>query len=241
MNPSAPQGVPLAQFKRKILLVSANGIPGEPLLHYAMHLSGRTGCEILALTEAAMAQNNGAPDSVEFIVQKGDLTDAVDMVCRDTRRIEFILTDTPQIRQLLAGVVMIPVFGVAVDTLNQPGGTNMSTTTFAARRRPVGKTIFCGCLSAVLYAAYFGNSGFLTPLFSRGGAYAALPIATVFLFSFVHAAFASNFWSLIGIEARTRIEAHKSVSAGDRPTQTKPKQPRVYAHVNPFHNLQIKK
>jgi len=119
----------------------------------------------------------------------------------------------------------------------------MSTTTFAPRRRPVGKTIICGCISAGLYAAYFSHSTLLTPLYARGGAYAVLPIATAFLFSFAHGAFASNFWLLLGIEAKTRVEAHKSVSAGDHPAKTKPKakQPRVYAHVNPFHNLKIKK
>jgi hypothetical protein len=231
----------MGQFKRKILLVSGNGEPGRPFLHYATQLGSRTGCEILALTSAPMAPGNNAPEAIEYIVQQGDLPTAVEKVCRDTRRIEFILTDAPEIRQLLAGVVMIPVFGVAANTLNQPGGAIMSTTTFAKRRRPVAKTIICGCLSAALYAAYFGNSSFLTPLYAHGGAYAALPILTVFVFSFAHGAFASNFWLLLGIEAKTRVEAHKSVSAVDRPTQTKPKQPRVYAHVNPFHNLQIKK
>lgn len=230
----------MAQFERKILLVSGREGPGEPLLHYARQLASRTGCEILALTNTAPPPY-GMPHSVEYIVLQGELTTAVEKICRTTRRIEFILTDMPQIRQQLAGVVMIPVFAVAVNHLNPSGGTIMSTTPQAAHRRPVGKTILFGCLSVALYAAYFGHSGFLTPLFSRGGAYAALPIVSVFLFTFVHAAFASNFWSLLGMEAKKRIEAHETVSAEDRPIRTKPKQVRVYAHVNPFHNIQLKK
>ena len=33
------------------------------------------------------------------------------------------------------------------------------------------------------------------------GMYALLPIATAFLFSFVHGSFTSNFWTAFGIEA----------------------------------------
>ena len=42
--------------------------------------------------------------------------------------------------------------------------------------------------------------------FTKGGIFAALPIVTVFAFSFVHASFASNLWSLLGIEATKKVQ-----------------------------------
>jgi len=74
------------------------------------------------------------------------------------------------------------------------------------RNKPVGKTILWGALSLGLYAAVFSHGTTLTRLFAQGSWYAILPIATVFLFSLVHGAFASYIWSLLGIEARKQLQ-----------------------------------
>jgi hypothetical protein len=69
------------------------------------------------------------------------------------------------------------------------------------KKRPVGKMIAYGVLTGICYALLFLNANFVMEYFSRGAWYAALPIGTAFLFSFVHGAFASNLWSVLGIEA----------------------------------------
>ena len=74
-------------------------------------------------------------------------------------------------------------------------------------RKPWGKTIVFGILSAALYAGVFT----IAAHFAQGSYWAAGPIATVFLFSYVHGEFTGNLWSVLGIEA-TRKAA--------RPTET---------------------
>lgn len=66
-------------------------------------------------------------------------------------------------------------------------------------RRPVGKMIFFGLLTAALYGLIFANADWVMEHFTRGAWYAAMPVATVFLFSFVHGAFASHLWSVLGV------------------------------------------
>lgn len=80
--------------------------------------------------------------------------------------------------------------------------------------RPVGKMALFGVLTAGLYGAVFANSDWVMEHFTRGAWYAALPVATAFLFSFVHGAFASNLWSVLGVGV-TR-----------RPAQPRPKKSR---------------
>lgn len=65
--------------------------------------------------------------------------------------------------------------------------------------RPVGKMALFGALSAGLYGVVFANSEWVMEQFTRGAWYAALPVATVFLFSFVHGAFANYLWSVMGV------------------------------------------
>jgi hypothetical protein len=52
----------------------------------------------------------------------------------------------------------------------------------------------------------------------RGGLYAVVPVATVFLFSYVHGSFAGNFWSALGIEAskKQRVTVQPSQPRQDR-------------------------
>ena len=101
----------------------------------------------------------------------------------------------------------------------------------------IGKTAGYGLVSAIFCAAVFAHADTVTQVFSRGGWYAALPIATVLAFSFVHGAFAHNLWSLLGIEAhrsdRVRRTEHKVVQK----RKYQRRRPRAYAYVNPFHKM----
>ena len=52
---------------------------------------------------------------------------------------------------------------------------------------------------------------------------------------------APDLWSLLGIHARPKTEAYKTVSPSAPASKAKPKRPRVYAYVNPFHNIDLKR
>jgi hypothetical protein len=91
--------------------------------------------------------------------------------------------------------------------------------------RLIGKTLLYGAITAVLYAAVFSKAGPIVEIFSRGGYYAMLPIATVFVFSFAHGAFSSNLWSLLGIEAVTKQAVKRQTVS--RPAPAKRPRPRL--------------
>ncbi len=93
----------------------------------------------------------------------------------------------------------------------------MATTTNT--KKPIGKTVVYGLVTVALYAAVFSHADAIMQLFTKGGAYAALPIGTVFVFSFAHGAFAGNLWSLLGIEAVTKDQAEKRPQTTVRPSQ----------------------
>ena len=95
------------------------------------------------------------------------------------------------------------------------------------RGKLISRTIGLGLASAALYAAVFTNSGIIMKYFTKGGIFAALPIVTVFAFSFVHASFASNLWSLLGIEATKKVQPRV---APKRPAPRK--RPRPQLHLN---------
>jgi hypothetical protein len=71
-------------------------------------------------------------------------------------------------------------------------------------KKPYGKTASYGILSLALYAAVFTNEAYVREIWAKGGVYAVLPIATVFVFSFIHGSFANNLMSSLGIEAKKK-------------------------------------
>lgn len=91
------------------------------------------------------------------------------------------------------------------------------------KKQAMFKMIAFGAASAAIYGTIFQHANAITEMFSRGGVYAAGPIATVFLVSYVHGGFASNLWSALGIEAKRTVKTAQ-------PTQTK--RPEVRATLN---------
>lgn len=71
-------------------------------------------------------------------------------------------------------------------------------------KKPYIKTIVLGVFSIASYIALLMNQNIITEQFTRGGVYAVLPIVTVFYFSFLHGAFASNLISVMGLEAKKK-------------------------------------
>ena len=70
------------------------------------------------------------------------------------------------------------------------------------KKQAVVRMIGFGAASAAVFGAIFQFANPITEMFSRGGFYAAMPIATVFLVSYVHGSFASNMWTALGINAK---------------------------------------
>ncbi|MCK5138456.1 MAG: hypothetical protein KAQ85_01310 [Thermodesulfovibrionia bacterium] len=71
-------------------------------------------------------------------------------------------------------------------------------------KKPYVKTILLGIFSIILYITVFTHQDIITENFTKGQWYAVLPIITVFIFSFVHGAFASYVLSTLGIEAKRK-------------------------------------
>ena len=72
------------------------------------------------------------------------------------------------------------------------------------KKKPYLMTVVFGAVSLAMYVALFTHQGWVTETFTKGGYYAAFPIITAFLFSFIHGAFASNMLSSFGLEAKKK-------------------------------------
>jgi len=81
--------------------------------------------------------------------------------------------------------------------------TSTATQTAYTPKKPVGKMVFFGALSLGAYLLLFSKETLVTQTYTLGGWHAAFPVLTAFLFSFVHGAFASNFLSVLGLEAKS--------------------------------------
>jgi hypothetical protein len=192
-------------------------------------------------TEAAdalkrKASARGIP--CEHLVSFGDLASTVGELHHAIKRIEFVITDSEANKEDIFAEVAIPVFSVTPTYWwAEKGGKTMGKELAAKKTKPLGKTILFGLGTVAMYAAVFTNTDTIMKYFTRGGWYAALPIATVFVFSFIHGAFASNLWSALGIEARKKETLQKTVEKVVQPKKQLRKKPRTYAYVNPWHRI----
>ncbi|MBI4687533.1 MAG: hypothetical protein HY756_07105 [Nitrospirae bacterium] len=74
------------------------------------------------------------------------------------------------------------------------------------KKKPIGKTIIMGAISIALYVLLLLKQDAVNAYFGRGSVYAFLPIATAFVFSFVHGSFTGHFWTSLGVEAKKKKE-----------------------------------
>ena len=86
----------------------------------------------------------------------------------------------------------------------------------AKKKKPLGKLVVYGLGSVAMFAAVYLFQDQLLVNSARGGAYTALPIATVFLFSWVHGTFAGTLWEVLGITAVKKAPAQTTVQAPAR-------------------------
>ncbi|MCU0589451.1 MAG: universal stress protein [Syntrophobacteraceae bacterium] len=243
--------------RRKILVVGRGSTFSEEVMAYSIHLAARLDYALLALCVDSehhwsadelerqarqatrelrrRAERHGIPCA--HVVKVGPLGLAVEEVNHEAKRMVLVVMDSGVSREEVAREVTIPLFSVISHSLDSEGDQDMASRQIIQKQRLMGKTIGLGALTASLYAAVFWNADTLMQTFTRGGWYAAYPVATVFLFSFIHGAFAHNLWSLLGVEANQRPVLRETEQKVARRKKTVQKRPRAYAYVNPFHRI----
>jgi len=70
------------------------------------------------------------------------------------------------------------------------------------KKKPYTAAIVFGIASVGAYLLLFSNLGWVMDKYTMGGWYAALPVGTAFVFSFIHGAFASNVLESLGLTAK---------------------------------------
>ncbi|MBF0527459.1 MAG: hypothetical protein HQK56_20445 [Deltaproteobacteria bacterium] len=251
--------------RRKILVIGQEDRFSHGLMDYAITLADRLGYDLLALSVGILGderysqsyqryQNErfslGAIESAAVFKQRarqkkiacehevkfGDAGRIVENIHHQIKRIEFVVTESKVIEETIASYANIPVFCINSNGQNR-GGNIMANVETKSKKMLFAQTVGYGLLTVGLYAAVFSNAGVVMKLFTQGGWSAALPIATVFVFSFAHGAFASNLWSLLGISARKAEQPRVAERKVVQPRVSARKRPRVYAHINNYHNI----
>lgn len=244
------------EVKRKILVVGKDYAFSNGVVDYAANLSQRLGYDIIAMSVSPAlgasgkffspynqhlrgkftqrAQEAWAPVASllagqgirsEHVVKFEGLSGAIKDLNHEVKRIDFVITDSGIKDQEITGEIPLPVFSISAYQGEKVMAQEQHET--ANRGKLITRTIGLGIASVALYAAVFTNSGTIMKYFTKGGLFAALPIVTVFAFSFVHGAFASNLWSVLGIEATKKVQPRV---APKRPAQRK--RPRPQLHLN---------
>ncbi len=241
---------------RKILVVGTETGFSEAVMDYAVNLAERLGYDLITMVVGPEAAPGGMFNSpyrrylqekfkkqakaaarlieskvrekglgYEHLVRFGDLSRAVETLNHEKRRIEFVINASEMSEAEMAGGVTLPVFTIKGDQ-----GERIMAHEPKRNFNLAAKTVGLGIATAALYAAVFLNSGSVMKYFTRGGWYAALPIATVFVFSFVHGAFAHHVWEVLGIRAPQKTVQPRPAAA-KRPTPRKRQRPRLRLNV----------
>ena len=240
---------------RKILVVANNGLFPENLINHCVQLAGRLGYDLAALSvdaqcEGRAFENRSAESAKKLceravregihcnaMIRSGDIEFAVENAIHEIKRVEIVVVDSEISSESIRNI-SVPVVSV-LSAFNDQGGNAMPAKSESSKAILMGKTAGYGVVSAACYAAVFTNADTVTQICSRGGWYAAIPIATVLAFSFVHGAFAHNLWSLLGIEALKRDQVRKTEHKVIEKRKQLRKRPRAYAYVNPFHRIDL--
>jgi hypothetical protein len=241
------------EFKRKILVVGRDYAFSNGVVDYAASLSQRLGYDIIAMNVnpslgqagkffspynqhlrgkfTQRAQEAWTPVQSELasqgihgdhVVKFENLVRAIKDLNQEVKRIDFVITDAGIRDEEITGEIPLPVFSISGYQGEQVMAKEVHEK--LSRGKLIGRTVGMGLASAALYAAVFTNSGTVMKYFTKGGIYAALPIITVFAFSFVHGAFTSNLWSVLGIEATKKVQPRV---APTRPAPRKRARPRL--------------
>lgn len=211
--------------KEKILVISTSPGFQDEIMDFAIQLSGRTECQIFAvsLAEQPIKKNLLAifPSQEEKQISKFKKTawaagtdfkhifmaeepgKAAWELCHKLKRVDFIITDDHAAYEGIKGNVTVPVYKIKTTVNRKHGfkGGFMGKAVSENKNSYGLKTLIYGILTLALYGGVFSHTDLVMSYFNKGGIYSALPIITVFIFSFAHGAFAGNLWSLLGVEA----------------------------------------
>lgn len=182
------------------------------------------------------AQVQGVP--VRHLAEIGKIAGVIDRLCHGSRRIEFIIIDKGIRLADVAQSSPVPVFPVittsghrSTTTIHTTNGKGVFAMSTPSKKRHVKNCLLFGSLTAGLYAAIFAYQDLVMATFTKGGAYALLPVATVFAVSYFHGNFTSSFWSALGIEASKKA-TEKRAQADDKVVAPRPDtRPRVQANA----------
>ncbi|MFZ5573190.1 MAG: hypothetical protein ACOZF0_22540 [Thermodesulfobacteriota bacterium] len=240
--------------RRKILILDDKGNFPEDFMEYAVHLAARLNHDLLVLSADTAWEGEGfrkrAEETVktlrtkaetngigcESMIKRGDLGWIMADIKVTEKRIGFVLASADMDRRKIAEYLPLPIFSI-LSKKKHKGGNLMADKTTKRKRQLAIKTAGFGVVTALLYAAVFINADVVMKFFTRGGWYAAMPVVTVFAFSFAHGTFAGNLWSLLGIEAVQKDALREVERKAVQKKQKVAKKPRTYAYVNPFHRL----
>ncbi len=246
--------------RRKILVIGRPDGITDVLADYAIQLSERLEADlfVVAILDGAGNDDTGVYPTVDRAIAKetlhvfkqraakknircndaiweGNMEKAAEFLLQTVKRTVFVLTDSEYTKNQLSEDITIPVFSIST-TYNMEGAT-MARESKEQRKKDLSKTIGYGLLSACLYGLVFWKTDTVMHYFTKGGFYAALPVATVLVFSFAHGAFASSLWSLIGIKPMKKDALQPADSKTIGQTKKLQKRPRAYAYINPFHKI----
>jgi len=242
------------EVKRKILVVGKDYAFSNGVVDYAANLSQRLGYDIIAMSVnpalgqsgkffspynqhlrgkfTQRAQAAWTPVATELaslgirsehVVKFEGLAGAIKDLNHAVKRIDFVITDQGIKDEEITGEIPLPVFSISGYQGEKVMAQEHHET--AHRGKLIRRTIGLGLASVALYAAVFTNSGIIMKYFTKGGIFAALPIVTVFAFSFVYGPFTSNLWSLLGIEATKKVQPRV---ASKRPAPRKRPRPQLH-------------
>jgi hypothetical protein len=242
-----------SQVKRKILVVGKEYAFTPGVMDYAVSLAQRLGYDLVGMNLKPALEQPGKFFSPynqhlrakftrqareaweqtktglqqqgirgEHVVRFNDVAKAVKDLNHQVKRIDFVIADVGINSEEITGEIPLPVFSIS----GYEGEQVMAQEQEVSRSKLVGKTVALGLGAAAMYAAVFLNSDAVMRYFTKGGWYAALPVVTVFLVSFVHGAFASNLWSCLGIEATKKVQPRVAPRPAPR------KRPRPQLRVN---------
>ncbi|MCE5336674.1 MAG: universal stress protein [Desulfobacteraceae bacterium] len=239
---------------RKILMAGKSTAFSEQALNHCLHLAERLKYDLVALHVDTKLEGSGfalrAADLERYLsaetdrrgvrsnqlVRSGDFEQAIEDTIQEIKRVELVVMDLDRSDEEVRGLT-VPAVSIINSTIGKGGG--MAARNESSRVRTLVRTAGYGALSAACYAVVFSNADAVMRSFTRGGWYAAFPIATVLGFSFVHGAFASNLWSLLGIEAFKKDRLRQTERKVIEKRKQLRKRPRLYAYVNPFHKMDV--
>jgi len=223
----------------KVILVH---VDPHPFLHEQSLLASSARVERHSAADEFRKKARSRGVEFEYIKESGKIGKIVGRLCHIVKRVEFVIIDQGIKMEEVASDSPVPVFSVVHGAQNpERRRRSRQTRTFfhgelcmktTSRRTYLARTLIFGAMTAALYAMVFTNADAIMQYWTKGGIYALLPVATVFVFSYAHGSFTGNFWSALGIEgskASSQQQPESQPTVSDQRRRRPDTRPRVQA------------